>query len=497
MVRADPPASTALALDGAADWSPSQLRKRPPRAPRGASHPSLRDRDAADSARLTEHALSTLPPDVVDRIAGDSALAAQQVPDPGRRRELIASILRACGGADGRGITSKMGTLADFAVFARGRGVDVLRDRCTAMLIMDFLDTVARQNRGPTVAVNARAALVFFATHFKFDLDVANDATAAVAPKPTLAPRTTGTLALVVVCKLERLSDPRLCPDLNPYARLWARSVLICFLCCFRIKEGVIAYLLTHYADGSRVPDDVIAGKTVYKQDAKKGVELAFYAPAIGVLGPLWWYPEYRDELAAMHSRSVKPVASIFPEWLGPTNKSRVIALANRWTESSPTVEVARNGFYDVLELAGITAADRRRFDIRGHILHGSSADVLRYLGDCTPVVEKGFTKDDMDEIGHWRRISAGGGADGSVPQPLPLPPPRRARARVRLVAGLLRDDARDGEPRATRCAAASSASRSARRGVDWTTLTLEDGWRPLKDFVVRERAAATAAASR
>ena len=35
-----------------------------------------------------------------------------------------------------------------------------------------------------------------------------------------------------------------------------------------------------------------------------------------------------------------------------------------------------------------------------------------------------------------------------------------------------------------------------ALEGVDWTTLTLEDGWRPLKDFVARERAAAAAAAA-
>ena len=279
---------------------------------------------------------------------------------------------------------------------------------------------------GETVGHAFRASLKLIVSKLGYPMVGPRELLDRVAPTPTqaggdesqaatLALRLVACLEEIAACPLKELAkridaDGKAKGKKNyegakaaPVVRRVARSLVIGGLGSLRMEEMVD---LTLHVD----PEGVIAG-TVGK--AKDGHTLRLFVPAVGVLGPIGWAREHTEECCAG-----EPEGIAFRAWKGPYGAKGDVCRATASSEYVVSKEHLVQAVYRLWSLppCELSEEDRQRWSYSTHAFHGTWTDVARMVGEApsfafevSSEVAKGFSMDDVEALGHWRRIAKHG----------------------------------------------------------------------------------------
>ena len=275
---------------------------------------------------------------------------------------------------------------------------------------------------GETVGHAFRASLKLIVSKLGYPMVGPKELLERVAPTPSQAggdESQSATLALKLIACLEELAATPL-RDLArridadgrakgknycgakaaPVVRRIARSLVIGGLGSLRMEEMVD---LSLHLD----PEGVITG-TVGK--AKDGQPLRVFVPAEGVLGPLGWAREHTEECCAG-----EPEGVAFRAWTGPHGAKGDVCKASASSEYVVSKDHLVQAVYRLWSFppCELSDEDRQLWSYSTHAFHGTWTDVARMVGEnptfwfeVSPGVAKGFSMDDVEALGHWRRLA-------------------------------------------------------------------------------------------
>jgi hypothetical protein len=243
----------------------------------------------------------------------------------------------------------------------------------------------------------------------------------AAAPQPgARAPQHSASLPVVVYVHMETLAASRVRSPLRFLARSFVllgllmgvrlRDLLRSSVLPPELRQAVAADAGTS-ADESgdadeadepeeeAVPLGVIRGRVSLSKD---GRPMDLYALAEGVTGPLTWVAE--------HFEDVSRQGQFLPGFSGPSGYGGHIDNATGLGSDVISSGKLRDAWSRMLTLPplSLSPATLKAFAIRGHSIHGSLADLARYIGEAPHpslgLALPGFTYNDIRELGHWQR---------------------------------------------------------------------------------------------
>ena len=279
---------------------------------------------------------------------------------------------------------------------------------------------------GETVGHAFRASLKWIVSKLGYPMVGPRDLLDKVAPTPTQAggdESQAATLALRLIASMEEVaacSLPALATRINaegrkgarkpydgkkaaPVVRRIARSLVIGGLGSLRMEEMVD---LSLHVD----PEGAVTG-TVGK--AKDGHMLRVFVPAEGVLGPLSWAREHVEECCAGEDEGVA-----FRAWKGPHGAKGDVLRAVASIDEVVAKDHLVQAVYRLWSMSPCSLSEEERlgWSYSTHAFHGTWSDVARMVGesptfafDVSAEVAKGFSMDDVEALGHWRRIAKHG----------------------------------------------------------------------------------------
>ena len=280
---------------------------------------------------------------------------------------------------------------------------------------------------GETVGHAFRASLKWIVSKLGYPMVGPMELLDGVAPTPTQSggdESRAATLALRLVAAVEDIADcslSELAGRINaegrgraamkryngkkaaPVVRRIARSLVIGGLGSLRMEEMVD---LSLHVD----PEGAVTG-TVGK--AKDGHMLRVFVPAEGVLGPLRWAREHVEECCAGKDEGIA-----FRAWSGPYGSKGDVCRADASSDDVVSKDHLVQAVYRLWALSpcGLLEAERQAWSYSTHAFHGTWTDVARMVGEgptfafeVSAEVAKGFSMDEVEALGHWRRIERHG----------------------------------------------------------------------------------------
>ena len=138
------------------------------------------------------------------------------------------------------------------------------------------------------------------------------------------------------------------------------------------------------------------------------------FVPAEAVLGLLSWAREHVEECCAGKEEGIA-----FRAWSGPYGAKGGVCKA----EASSDDVVSKDdhlvqAVYRLWAMSscGLLEIERHGWSYSAHAFHGTWTDVARMVGESpsfafevSAEVAKGFSMDDVETLGHWRRIERHG----------------------------------------------------------------------------------------
>ena len=233
-----------------------------------------------------------------------------------------------------------------------------------------------------------------------------------------------GTFPIQLLCLFELVALA--CrPDLPPEDSVivfFARSFLaLGLLCSCRVQD-------LEECEEVRIdefePDDVIHA---WVRRSKNGEPIELYARAIGLLGPLHWWPRHRDKC--------RRIGHPFRAYAKPHGSGGLLALSpSLMLNGVMSGDDIRAGMQEVCccKPLCIPMEIIKALRLRGHSPHGTFNDWMKSAGawpDLFGETEQGFSKHDRDASGHWLSFSATD--EDETP-----PPPRKQDAGKKTGSG-------------------------------------------------------------
>jgi hypothetical protein len=339
------------------------------------------------------------------------AQALLDVPEAGDRRRLVERRLAARAGPTGAGAkdAAKAWRLLEEAARARGRThVLPVSHAVAATVVQAEADRAARAAKGSrggaTCAERVRKGLLYLHRACRLDIDAEDELVEEVArPQDSgqqACPRShAASLPLCVQLQLETLANG----PAESVPRFLARSFIVsAFAHNTRINDALSAQV---WADESS--PWVIRGRTTVR--SKDGLPLELFAPAEGYLGRFQWWPAHAAALAGR--RHVIPNFDAS----APSAASKILSGVLPQGKAITALQ-------DLMAMAPLRMpfSEWRHLGLKGHSIHGSGADLIRFLGaDC------GFREGDARAVGHWLR-------DRNAPAPGGRERPNAARGHGR-----------------------------------------------------------------
>ena len=372
----------------------------------GSDFASHADFEAARRTRAVEEFVAIAPPEVLTAlIGGDTAVS--QVPCPVERARIVAAAVAHKAGPDGGSLEAAMRAWSAFVEFVSARGLPHYGLPASAALVASFLThegaTAKGSQGGASVANSRRVGLLWLNEKLGFSIDVANVAVLAAgnpgqmrerrrADPVTHRKRKAGSIPIKIYCLFESLASA---PEDTP-TRFFARSI-VAFSLIMSIRA--IDALRTRLDPDERDPDHVVSGWSYYSKD---GEPMRTYAPAIGFLGPLSWWPE--------HASAVARVGRPFPKWViphggkGSVRKARGLPLPFVMPKDHFKKSLADCMCAGPLSLS-VEAVSA--LGLTAHSEHGSPSDMAQSThfsgGDGSDTIS--FGRDEVRELGHWLRL--------------------------------------------------------------------------------------------
>ena len=317
--------------------------------------------------------------------------AAADLPDPEERRRLIARAISFKSGPEGAGARDaisawraleRQAERTQRAVLPASAAVvaaTVERERLRAA-------AAARGSRGgATCAERLRKGLLFLANVCRLPVD-ADSFLVEAAARPEAhqlgQPRThAASLPLCVQMQLEALAAAA---DWS-VARCVARAFLVAaFAQNTRLNDALNARIWCNESDPT-----VIRGRTAVR--SKDGLPLDLFAPAEGYLGPWEWWPAHAREFAARPHALPDFDASAEK---GPAQATRLLPGVMPPSKAVPALRCLC-----AMAPLRMSRGEFVGLGITGHSIHGTGADMARFLGE-----QAGFVEGDARELGHWLR---------------------------------------------------------------------------------------------
>ena len=316
--------------------------------------------------------------------------ARVDIPVESDRRRLVERRLAARAGPTGANAkeAAKAWRLLEEAARARGRThVLPVSHAVAATVVQAEADRAARAARGSrggaTCAERVRKGLLFLRRACRLDIDAEDELVEEVArPEDTgqqARPRShAASLPLCVQLQLETLANG----PAESVPRFLARSFIVsAFAHNTRINDALSAQV---WADESS--PWVIRGRTTVR--SKDGLPLELFAPAEGYLGRFQWWP--------MHAAALAGRRHVIPNFdtSAPSSASKIQRGVLPQGKAITTLQ-------DLMAMPPLRMpfSEWRHLGLTGHSIHGSGADLIRFLG-----ADFGFQEGDARAVGHWLR---------------------------------------------------------------------------------------------
>ena len=382
------------------------VTKRKKRRSIGTNFESQADLEAAKKQREVEELVGLLPPAVSMQLLGGGA-AVVQVPDPLERRRILTETVALRAGSDGATLANARRAWENFRKFAQERGLPNDGLPASAALVASYLKSEGERaangsgaQGGTTVANSRRVGLLWLNEKLQLPIEVDNIVAIAAAnpgqvreyrrADPASRKRKqSGSLPIQCYLQIETLANAK---EESP-TRFFARSLL-----AFSMLQSVRAVdALRTVEDGDEFDTDhVISGYSYFSKD---GNPLKTFAPAMGFLGDLTWWP--------VHRKAVQDAGRVFPKWNQPYGSGGRVTEARitppqRYVMPKTHLTASIKACMMQPPLS-MSAAEFSAPGITSHSEHGSPSDMLTTLGTQSPFGS--FLREDVREIGHWLRL--------------------------------------------------------------------------------------------
>lgn len=348
-----------------------------------------------------------------------------QVGSAAELRDMAVELFSSKPGTEACNIKSAISNVHLLWEFGQERG---LLDACfSPQVSMGLVALLVRreQARGAaehhfTVGDRVRAAFFYMNDRLRLPVDTGmpkarHPIILAAAPPPTMrAPKHAASLPICVYAHMETLAAS----PLSSALRFFARSLVMLGLTMgIRVRDLLRSELLPPELraacareagedaggddppeappEGSYSPLAVIRGRVALSKD---GRPMDLFALAEGVLGPLRWVEE--------HFRDVAHYGQLLPRYECSKGSGGHIDAAHTMHPEVVSVGKLRDAWTRMLQLPplALSAEQVREFGFRGHSIHGTLADLARFLGPQPGLGMPGFAYDDIRELGHWLR---------------------------------------------------------------------------------------------
>ena len=323
-------------------------------------------------------------------VLGEAARA--ELPDAGQRRRLVARVIASKAGPEGAnaaGASAAWRLLVEARERAGSAQVLPAGPAFVAATIEHERMRAARAAKGSrggaTCAERARKGMLFLQQVCGLRVAAEGQLAAAAAQPDSLGAaqprRHAASLPLCIQMQLEHVAAG---PEPS-VARTVARAFLVAaFAHNTRLNDALNAKL---WADESDL--HVIRGRTTVR--SKDGLPLNLFAPAEGYLGAWAWWPA--------HARDMADRPHAMPDFdataaSGPLAARRLLEGVMPPAKALPALRAIC-----AMEPLRMSAAEFKALGLTGHSIHGTGADMARFLGDAC-----GFAEGDARALGHWLR---------------------------------------------------------------------------------------------
>ena len=323
-------------------------------------------------------------------VLGEAARA--ELPDAGQRRRLVARVIASKAGPEGAnaaGASAAWRLLVEARERAGSAQVLPAGPAFAAATIEHERMRAARAAKGSrggaTCAERARKGMLFLQQVCGLRVAAEGQLAAAAAQPDSLGAaqprRHAASLPLCIQMQLEHVAAG---PEPS-VARTVARAFLVAaFAHNTRLNDALNAKL---WADESDL--HVIRGRTTVR--SKDGLPLNLFAPAEGYLGAWAWWPA--------HARDMADRPHAMPDFdataaSGPLAAHRLLEGVMPPAKALPALRAIC-----AMEPLRMSAAEFKALGLTGHSIHGTGADMARFLGEAC-----GFAEGDARALGHWLR---------------------------------------------------------------------------------------------
>ena len=373
----------------------------------------------------SEALVARLPEETRLELAGGREGVAQ-IGGPQQAVAIAAAVLRSRAGKNGAKLFEVMKTMAyveGYAEAMRAAGHDCPAWPVTAgmawLLVRgEHIRATQAPSRGArggaSVGARLRDTLTFMES-IRLPVRADKLILASAAPKAASGGNDDGSAATLPFkweCKLEWTAAA----ERDSPMRFWARSLLLCGVkVSLRVADGCRVTLALEtdeitLPDGSSETVQVVSVLAKYAGgESKDGLSIHAYCYPEGFLGPFSWVQQHVSEV---HS-----LGQAFPAWSGPFGAQKHFSRA---TELLPEVVdpakimrplgaiLAAGGLGD----CPVSAEALKEAAVRGHSMHGTPSDRGAVTGEWPTYLfpleerdEPGFSRDDVNELGHWLRL--------------------------------------------------------------------------------------------
>jgi hypothetical protein len=383
---------------------------------------AARDRCWLDGA--VEDALRWLPEASLRELAGGSRSAAQ-VP-PAERAFHVRAALREVSDVRGFVLRDMAKLMAYFAAYAEARGWQSMPSQVSAGLAASMIageharaTLDGRGSRGgATVGDGFRKLLVVAANRFAVPIEYDHPMVwgAAPAAKQSGGRQKTAATAPPQV-SLHTMVAAR-APEPS-VLRFMARSMVFCEIVEARVQDAERIVLEWDGDDSARI----MRG---FSYLAKDGSPIALRARAMDYIGEIEWWPQHVREARELGGNA-------FPRWEGPWGSRSNLAKAERLLPEAAARSEIRAAMYSVWAQSPLELTPQRRAEVgcAGHSLHGSPPDLAAFIAEHPRVpyaldadLARGFTYEDVRELGHWLRDKRSGSETATRSGSAPAQPP-------------------------------------------------------------------------
>ena len=392
---------------------------------------SSRDRAEAWAASAADAIIAVLDPDVQERLLGSEG-ASQQLA-PGDRAAVLRMAVVSRAGSDGAMLVDAYRTLHFVRGFAACRDEEIsaaggygfqlwpLYGGLAAVMIQGEQQRTVAAGKGSRGGFSGgatfRSSLRNLAClGYLIELECLAVMSAAPKAKAGGGRKTVAaTLPLKLILHEEWVCGATLDELVNEFAangkfgthrwasgvwvlRFYARSLKLSECCGIRLKEAERVAFFPDEHD----PVRVVRGRCWMSKD---GEPINVYAYAEGVLGPFAWLAE--------HLADIVRVGQTFPSRQGGfgsgVDPSRCSGVGTD-VAGKPDIVKALFGVWRAPPLS-LSDSERQLLALKGHSLHGTSADVMRLIGEhpevpfeLPPELARGFNRTDRRISGNWLR---------------------------------------------------------------------------------------------